>query len=115
MKPFLEHIKTSLGISTIEESFGTELLMYMNAIAITLVSFGVTDLIDVTFHKETALPTFTLIPKLEPLCIAYFVLSLRLVFDPPASDTVLRAIKASKDEIEMRIQLIIGEIEEIPE
>ena len=108
MTPLLEIVKTVLGV--VDDEFDMELLMYINTATSALLGFGVMELDGIFFHTSTPMPDIGNI-QLKSLCRGYIAATVRLVFDPPANESVATAYRNLKDEAEMRIQLIVNESE----
>ena len=104
MDSILSSIKKLLGISETDDSFDVDIIIHINSVLLILTQLGVGPAIG--FYIEDKVKTWTDYSpnKFLTSAIQSFVyIKVRLVFDPPASPTVVDALKASASEYEWRI------------
>lgn len=103
----LEYIKAVLAIEQEEDGWNEEILMILNSI-VSFVSqlgfdfFDENEIIDET----TTWPDFSANPRAGTLIRALFGNKTKLVFDPPANQTVKSAREAYVLELESRLMLL---------
>lgn len=100
----LDTIKKTLGISLVDNSFDTDLMVFINASLATLSQLGLketdaTPMIDETTTWVSFLGTRTDLEMVK----SYIYFKTKLMFDPPTNSAALDAIKRSIDEMEWRI------------
>jgi len=94
---FLEEAKGFLGI-TETSVFDNELVPLISTCLVTLADFK---MVDYNEDIDTCLGTT---PKeYLPWVKQWILLSVRLLFDPPASDTIRKSLVESRDEMLFRI------------
>lgn len=102
----LQNVKKMLGLETNYTPFDQELTIYINSALFTLMQLGVgpSEGFDVDWYDQTW--TDFLGDQLTQLKAVkeYVYLSVRLVFDPPNSSSVIKAFEDRKKELEWRLR-----------
>lgn len=101
----LNTIKKLLGLDISYTPFDTDIIVFINSAMMVLQQLGVGPLegFTITGPKETwadFLPSDTMLDGAKQ----YIYLSVKMVFDPPASSTILDAYQKLKSEIEWRLR-----------
>jgi hypothetical protein len=104
----LMEIKTSLGILEDNLGFDSELLMFINSAASSLVQLGVAEM-DILIEPETVWPDFPN-SQVESLVKHFINLKVRQTFDPVASETISNIFSSSVMELEGRIAHEMAEV-----
>ena len=107
----LEEVKTSLGILPDNLGFDSELLMFINSAASSLVQLGVVEM-DIFIEEETEWPVFPN-NQVKSLVRHFISLKVRQTFDPVASETIANIISSSVTELEGRIAHEIAEVVDV--
>ena len=104
MDGILVSIKKLLGIEEGYTHFDPDIIMHINTYIATLTQIGIgpKEGFTVTGTRETWQDFMGDDPRLESVK-TYIYLKARLVFDCPASSTIVEAMKASAAEIEWRL------------
>lgn len=100
----LNSIKKLHGIEPADTSFDTDIIIHINSALMTLNQLGVGPLEG--FYIESATETWDdYVPNkfISKAIQSYVYIKVRLVFDPPASPTVVEAMKSSAEEDKWRI------------
>jgi len=107
MVSILDSIKTMCGISSDDDGFDSEMIMYINSVLGILTQLGIgpsagfsiSDSVDVwADFLEPTHPDFELIKT-------YTYSKVRLMFDPPQNSFLVDALKQQISELEWRIEL----------
>lgn len=104
----LNSTKAALGIVPEYDAFDNQIIMYINTTFSTLYQLGVGP--DDGFMIEddsTTWDEFTNGKKLLNLVISYVHLSVKLMFDPPATSFAITAMKEQQKELEWRINVMV--------
>jgi hypothetical protein len=104
----LTEIKTSLGILEDNLGFDSELLMFINSAASSLVQLGVAEM-NTPIEVETEWPDFPN-EQVEHLAKHFISLKVRQTFDPVASETISNTFSSSLMELEGRIAHEMAEV-----
>jgi hypothetical protein len=107
MDSILTSIKKLLGISEEETAFDTDIIIHINSVFMILTQMGVGPEEGFVILDEFAQWT-DFIPEEGPnleLVKTYMYLKVRLLFDPPASSTVLASMERSISEFEWRLNV----------
>lgn len=106
MESILTSIKKLLGITEEYEHFDTDIIMYINDAFMTLRQVGVGPPMGFFIEDDTAVWTDFLSDstKIEG-AKTYVYLSVRLVFDPPASSAAVAAMERKMRELEWRLNV----------
>lgn len=104
----LDDVKYGIGILPSNDGFDDELLMHMNSVGATLVQHGV-DEFDLDIDNQTDWPTLGN-QQIKALVKQYFIVKVKLVFDPSASETINKSLEGIIPELEGRIGLIVEEL-----
>lgn len=98
--PFLEEAKGFLGIAE-TTVFDNELVPLISTCLVTLADFKMVEYNDnIDKCLETAPKEYL------PWVKQWILLSVRLLFDPPASDTIRKSLVESRDEMLFRISTV---------
>ncbi len=108
MTVLLVDIKTSIGILEENLGFDSELLMFINSAASSLVQLGVVEM-DIPIEEETEWPIFPN-DQVKSLVKHFVSLKVRQTFDPVASETISKTISSSVIELEGRIAHEMAEV-----
>lgn len=104
----LNSVKKVCNVAESDTSFDTDLILYTNAQIGVLQQLGV---IDEPFSIEDDSAEWTDFLKEgsdeTEMVKSYVGVSVRLVFDPPASGSVKEALQNYKDELEWRINVAV--------
>ena len=104
IESILISIKKPNGVSAEDKSFDTDIIMHINSTFMILTQLGVGP--SEGFYIDDDVPKWTdFIPnRLIAEAVKTFVyIKVRLVFDPPASPTVVDALKSQADEQQWRL------------
>ena len=104
----IEEIKTSVGILPDNLGFDSELLMFINSAASSLVQLGVAEM-DILIEEETEWPVFPN-NQVKSLVKHFVSLKVRQTFDPVASETIANTLSSSATELEGRIAHEMAEV-----
>lgn len=109
MESILDSIKQLLGIPSEDESFDTDIKVYINAITPNLAQMGIgpKNGYIVTTNTQTWSDYIdSTIINLEGVK-QYIYLKVKLIFDPPTNSTTVQAINDSLKELEWRMMLAV--------
>lgn len=103
----LYSIKKMLGIDKDYTAFDTDVIIHINTALFNLHQLGVgkTENAFSIQDKNSKWSDFLEDDKNFEAVKSYIYLKVRLLFDPPASSSVIDAIKRSIDELEWRLQV----------
>lgn len=108
MESILTSIKKLLGITEADTNFDSDIIMHINTVFLILNQLGVGP--EKCFTIEDDVATWNdFIPEgfdVE-MVKTYIYLKVKLVFDPPASSTVLQCIEKSISEMEWRLNTVV--------
>lgn len=108
MESILTSIKKLLGIEEDYECFDADLIMHINSVFMILNQLGVGP--EEGFYIQDASTTWSeFIPdgsNLEAVK-SYIFLKVKLMFDPPASSSVIESINRSISELEWRLNISV--------
>lgn len=108
MESILTSIKKMLGITEEYTHFDADLIMHINSVFMVLNQLGVGP--EDGFYIEDETTTwFEYIKDLRQLQAvkSYMALKVGLIFDPPASSTVMQAKKDAISEFEFRLNVAV--------
>lgn len=105
----LTDIKTSLGILEDNLGFDSELLMFINSAAASLVQLGVAEM-DIFIEEETEWPITFPNDQVKFMVKHFISLKVRQTFDPVASETISNTLSSSATELEGRIAHEMAEV-----
>lgn len=107
----LTSIKKDLGIDEAYEDFDPDILMYINTTFPILAQLGVETAEGYLIDSSAAKWSDHLINDSRLEFIKTFIyLKVKLIFDPPASGTILDAYNKMISELEFRITVAVDEI-----
>lgn len=100
----LNSIKKLHGISPDDQSFDTDIIIHINSELMALTQIGVGPSNGFYIHDASSvwddfIPDRGIVEAVK----SYVYVKVRLVFDPPASPTVVEALKSSANEYVWRI------------
>lgn len=100
----LSSIKKLHGISPDDTSFDPDLIMHINSALMILNDLGVGPSTGF-FIKDSSKTWYDYVPNMviAESIKSFVYIKVKLVFDPPASPTVIEALKSSAKEYECRI------------
>ena len=104
----LNDIKKMLGLSADYTAFDQELIIFVNSVLGTLFQIGVgSEPYSITGAEETWADYLGGTPYMSALesVKSYVFLKVRVLFDPPASSTILQAFNDAAKEYEWRIYI----------
>lgn len=108
MESILTSIKKLLGITEADTNFDSDIIMHINTVFLILNQLGVGP--EKCFTIEDDVVTWNdFIPEgfdIE-MVKTYIYLKVKLVFDPPASSTVLQCMEKSISEMEWRLNTVV--------
>ena len=108
MESILTSIKKLLGISAEYEHFDQDLVMHINSVFMTLTQLGVGPEEGFSISDEDAIwSDFLKDKKLLEAVKSYMYLKVRLLFDPPASSTVMESMNRMANEFEWRLYIAV--------
>lgn len=101
----LESIKKLHGIAPEDDSFDPDITMFINSALLGLTQIGVGDETGFCIESGDEVWSDFVDDKIINESVRTLVyIKVRLVFDPPASQTIIAALKATCDECEWRIK-----------
>lgn len=104
MESILLSIKEMLGPSAEDPHFDPQIIMHINSVFMDLTQIGVGPSDGFIIEDETALWTdFVSDTKKLAAVKSYMYLRVRLLFDPPASATIVEAMNRDIDRYEWRL------------
>lgn len=103
-RSILNSIKKLHGISEEDTSFDTDMIIHINSALMILTQLGVGPSSGF-YIRDSSKQWYDFVADefLAEIIISFVYVKVRLVFDPPASPTVVEAIKSSANEYEWRI------------
>lgn len=105
IESILTSIKKLHGIEEADTSFDTDIMFHINSAFMILCQLGVGPEEGFTIDDSTPKWTDYIPNKFVAASVKSFVyIKVRLVFDPPASPTVVEALRESAKEYEWRIR-----------
>ena len=108
MDSILTSIKKLLGITEEYEHFDQDIIMHINSVFMILTQMGVGPEEGFTISDSTTTwNEFTNDDKKIEAVKSYVYLKVRLLFDPPASSSVMEAINRSISEFEWRLNIAV--------
>ena len=106
MDSILTSIKKLLGITEEYEHFDQDIIMHINSVFMILTQMGVGPEEGFTISDSTTTwNEFTNDDKKIEALKSYVYLKVRLLFDPPASSSVMEAMNRSISEFEWRLNI----------
>lgn len=106
MESILTSIKKLLGITEEYEHFDSDIIMHINSVFMILTQLGVGPEDGFTINnKETTWNEFTNDDKKIEAVKSYVYMKVKLLFDPPASSSVMEAMNRSISEFEWRLNV----------
>ena len=106
MDSILTSIKKLLGITEEYEHFDQDIIMHINSVFMILTQMGVGPEEGFTISDSTTTwSEFTNDDKKIEAVKSYVYLKVRLLFDPPASSSVMEAMNRSISEFEWRLNI----------
>lgn len=104
----LNNVKKMCNVAESDTSFDTDLILYTNAQLSVLPQLGVGDTaFRISGESEEWSDFLTEGSDETELIKTYIGVSVRLVFDPPASGSVKEALQNYKNELEWRINVAV--------
>ena len=108
MESILTSIKKLLGIAAEYEHFDQDLVMHINSVFMTLTQLGVGPEEGFSISDEDAVwKDFMKDGKRLAAVKSYMYLKVRLLFDPPASSTVMESMNRMANEFEWRMYIAV--------
>ena len=106
MESILTSIKKVLGIYEEDSSFDVDIIMHINTVFMILRQMGIgpSNGFSITGQYEVWNDYLSDISLLESVK-TYVALKVRLIFDPPASSTMVEAINRTITELEWRLNV----------
>lgn len=102
----LTSIKKLLGITEEYEHFDPDIIIHINSVFMILTQMGVGPEDGFTISsKKTIWSEFTNNDKKFEAVKSYVYMKVKLLFDPPASSSVMEAMNRSISELEWRLTL----------
>lgn len=103
MDSILDSVKAYLGISEDDEAFDSDIIMAINAVLVILHQFGIGP--DDVYSITDSSSTWTEFLEDDPIggVREYVNMRVRILFDPPANNQVMAALKEQIDEFGWRI------------
>lgn len=109
MESILDTIKQLLGIPVEDESFDTDIKVYINTVTPNLAQMGIgpkNGFIVISKDQLWSEYVDSTIINLEGVK-QYIYLKVKLIFDPPTNSTTVQAINDSLKELEWRMMLAV--------
>jgi len=103
----LNSVKKVCNVAESDTSFDTDLILYTNAKLGILPQLGVMDSPIVIEDASAEWSDYFSDADVSEMIKAYIGISVRLVFDPPASGSVKEALENYKNELEWRINVAV--------
>jgi hypothetical protein len=106
MESILTSIKKMLGIDEEYDHFDPDILFHINSVLMTLNQLGIgpKEGFFVSTDEQTWYDYLGDSTNLEAVK-SYIYLKVKMIFDPPASSTILEAMKQQASEFEWRLNL----------
>ena len=114
MDSILTSIKKLLGITEEYEHFDTDIIIHINTVFMTLNQLGVgpDTPVSISSATETWSDSFGDTRNIEAIK-TYTYLKVRMLFDPPASSSVMDAMNRQATELEWRLNVQIESDKEV--
>jgi hypothetical protein len=101
----LTSIKEMLGPSAEDKHFDPEIIMHINTFMLDLTQIGIGPWSGFTIESDEAVWSDFISDRKDYEAVkTYLYLNVKLVFDPPASSTIVEAMKSQSDKILWRLQ-----------
>jgi len=102
----LDTIKQMLGIPTTDTAFDIDIIVNINSAFMVLNQLGVGPETVYFIEDNTAIWS-DFLTEVEPYSAvkSYLLLSVKMIFDPPATSFVLEAMSRQKQELEWRLNV----------
>lgn len=104
----LQSVRKVMCGNEFAEEFDTDLIMHINTVFDILAQLGVSPLTGFSISDDTS--EWSAITGNDPLLNlikSYVYLKVRLMFDPPANQSLIGSIENYIDELEWRINIIV--------
>ena len=102
----LTTIKKMLGFDETYTPFDTDITVAINSAFMSLTQIGVGPSTGYCIEDKEARWSDFVDPAIYAGVKTYIYLKVRMMFDPPASATVMEALKRSADEMEWRLSVL---------
>lgn len=104
MESILTSVKKQLNIDEFDESYDVDVVTHINTVFVILNGMGVgpTDIFTIE-DKTTNWVDFTKGDKKLEQVKTYMYLKVRMVFDPPASSSIIEVMNKAINELEWRL------------
>lgn len=102
MDSILLSIKKLLGITETETHFDIDVIIYINTALSILNQIGIGKELSIV-DDSTKWVDFLVDEKFYEMAKTYVYMKVKLIFDPPASATLVEALKDSINELEWRL------------
>lgn len=103
----LTSVKKNLGIDESYEAFDADIVLFINGVFSTLHQLGIGPTLGFAIEDKTALWDTYLDGDLRKNSVkTYMYLSVRLLFDPPATSYLIEATAKQKLELEWRLNVV---------
>lgn len=110
MESILTSIKKLLGISAEYEHFDQDIIIHINSVFMILTQLGVGPEEGFSISDEDAVwSDFVQGNSLIEAVKSYMYLKVRLLFDPPASSTVMESMNRMINEFEWRLYITVDD------
>ena len=107
----LNDVKKILGIDEADDSFDTDLIIYINTMLLPLRQLGVNTSSDFVLHDASETWEDLIYNQNGLSAIkTWLALKVRKVFDPPQSGTTMEALNSSINELEWRINVEVDPV-----
>lgn len=107
MDSILTSIKKLLGIAEEYEHFDADLIMHINSVFMVLAQIGVGPAGGFMISDDSAIwEDFVSDPQNVAAVKSYMHMKVKLLFDPPASSTVMESMNRLINELEWRLSII---------
>ena len=108
MESILTSIKKLLGITEDETHFDQDIIMHINSVFLILTQMGVGPVDGFVIRDSNSVwNDFIKDDTRLELIKSYVHMKVRLMFDPPASSTILQSINSLISELEWRISVTV--------
>lgn len=106
MESILTSIKKMLGIQEDYEHFDADLILHINSVLMTVTQIGVGPAKGFAIQDKTAVWANLTKDEAKLNSVKSFVyLKVKLLFDPPASSTILESFEQMASELEWRLNV----------
>lgn len=99
----LDFVKSAINIDLTIPDFDEELLLLINVAAQELALHGISEFEGVEIDQTTPWPDLTRVETVRQLIRAYFIVSVKTIFDPTASATISAIQKDFLAKMEAKI------------